>query len=180
MYQTAAKIARKFIKEATLFKLGFNLSPMYRRSTARITHVSEDLKTIHIKIPLSYKNRNYVGSIFGGSLFAAVDPIPMIQLMSIFKEEYIVWDKAAHIRFKRPARENMYATFEFSEEEINEILQKVKQDKEVEHHKTTYITNKSGDVVFCEVTKTIYIADKDYYKEKRKNKSSDKTLKTQE
>jgi hypothetical protein len=168
MYQQLSKIARKFMKESTMFKVGFNLSPMYRRSTARIQHVSDDLKLVKIKIPLSYKNRNYVGSIFGGSLFAAVDPIPMIQLMYLFKEHYIIWDKSAQIRFKRPAREDMYAVFEFSESELKEILQKVNEQKEVEHLKTTYITDKTGETVFCEVDKTIYIADKEFYKQKKK------------
>ena len=83
MYQQLSKIARKFMKESTMFKVGFNLSPMYRRSTARIISVSDDLHTVKIRIPLSYKNRNYVGSIFGGSLFETFDPIPMIQLMYI-------------------------------------------------------------------------------------------------
>jgi len=157
------------MKESTMFKVGFNLSPMYRRSTARIISVTEDLHTVKIRIPLSYKNRNYVGSIFGGSLFAAVDPIPMIQLMYILKENYIVWDKSAHIKFKRPAREAMYASFEFTTAEIENIIQKVKDNKETEHPKVTYITNKAGDTIFCEVTKTIYIADKDFFKNKRRN-----------
>lgn len=167
MYQQLSKIARKFMKQSTLFKVGFNLSPMYRRSTARIEYVADDLKKIRVKIPLSYKNRNYVGSIFGGSLFAAVDPIPMIQLMYLLEEKYIVWDKSAQIRFKRPARENVYATFEFTDEEIQDIIQKVQTNKEVEHPKITYITNKTGDIVYCEVTKMIYIADKEFYKEKK-------------
>lgn len=168
MYQAAARIARKFLKESTLLKIGFNLSPMYRRSTARVAYVSDDLKTVRIKIPISYKNRNYIGSIFGGSLFSAVDPIPMIQLMYLLKEEYIVWDKSAHIRFKRPAREDVYASFEFTTAEIEDILNKVQQNKETEYPKTTFITNKTGDIVYCEVIKTIYIADKEFYKKKRK------------
>jgi Domain of unknown function (DUF4442) len=168
MYQQISKVASKFMKQSTLFKVGFNLSPMYRRSTARLTSVSEDLHEVSVKIPLSYKNKNYVGSIFGGSLFAAVDPIPMIQLMYILKENYIIWDKSAQIKFKRPARENVYALFSFSKEEINDIIQKVKENKEIEHIKTTYITNLKGDIVYCEVAKTIYIADKEYFKNKRK------------
>ncbi|MDI9310959.1 MAG: DUF4442 domain-containing protein [Limnohabitans sp.] len=170
MYQQLSKLARKFVKPATFLKYGFNLSPMYRRSTARIEFISDDLKTFRIKIPLNYKNRNYVGSIFGGSLFAAVDPIPMIQLMYLLEEKYIVWDKSAQIRFKRPARENVYAIFEFSDDEIQDIIQNVNNLKEYEHQKHTQITNKTGDVVFCEVIKTIYIADKEYYKSKINNK----------
>lgn len=156
------------MKEATFLKLGFNLSPMYRRSTARIEYISEDLKTIRVAIPLNYKNRNYVGSIFGGSLFAAVDPIPMIQLMYILKEEYIVWDKSAQIKFKKPARERVFATFEFTSEEIETIKTKLALENEIEWHKTTYITNKTGEIIYCEVIKTIYLAQKDFYKLKIK------------
>ncbi|AMA50690.1 DUF4442 domain-containing protein [Flavobacterium covae] len=170
MYQRLSKFAQKFIKPSIFLKYGFNLSPMYRRSTARVMYISENLKNIYIKIPHNYKNKNYVGSIFGGSLFSAVDPIPMTQLMYLLKEDYIVWDKAALIRFKKPARENVYATFHFSDEEINEIIEKVRINKEIEHTKTTYITNKTGDITFCEVTKTIYIAEKEFYKEKLKKR----------
>ncbi|POR23933.1 DUF4442 domain-containing protein, partial [Flavobacterium columnare] len=158
MYQQLSKFAQKFIKPHIFLKYGFNLSPMYRRSTARITHISNDLKNIYVKIPHNYKNKNYVGSIFGGSLFSAVDPIPMTQLMYLLEDNYIVWDKTAFIRFKKPARENVYATFHFSNEEINEIIEKVKTDKEIEHTKVTHITNKTGEIIFCEITKTIYIA----------------------
>lgn len=156
------------MKESTFLKIGFNLSPMYRRSTARITFISDDLRTIRITVPLSYKNKNYVGSIFGGSLFAAVDPIPMIQLMYLLKEEFIVWDKSAQIKFKKPARENVFASFTFTAEEVEEIRAKVKQHQEIEHIKTTHITNKSGEILYCEVIKTIYIANKNFYKEKKK------------
>ncbi len=93
----------------------------------------------------------------------------MIQLMYLLDEKYIVWDKSAQIRFKRPAREHVYALFEFADDEIQEIIQKVQTEKEIEHPKVTYITNKSGDTVYCEVTKMIYIADKEFYKSKRRN-----------
>ncbi len=81
-YKQLMKIGQRFLGLPILFKYGYNWSPMYRRSTARITAVSDDLFTISIKLPISYKNRNYMSSIFGGSMFAAVDPIPMVQLMN--------------------------------------------------------------------------------------------------
>ena len=68
---------------------------MYRRSTGKVIKVSEDLLFVKIKIPISYKNRNFVGSIFGGSLFSATDPLFMIQLMNILGDNYVVWDKDA-------------------------------------------------------------------------------------
>jgi acyl-CoA hydrolase len=66
---------------------------------------------VKVRIKLSYKNSNYVGSICGGSLLSATDPIFMIQLMNILGNKYVVWDKAAAIKFKRPAKEMCYVDF---------------------------------------------------------------------
>ncbi|WP_339789312.1 DUF4442 domain-containing protein [uncultured Imperialibacter sp.] len=167
IYQTIAKIGSKYIGKPKLFKYGFNLSPMYRRSTAKIIYVSKDLLEIKIKLPISYKNRNYVNSIFGGSMFAAVDPIPMVQLMNLIGDDFVVWDKSAQIFFKRPARENIYADFTYSLEEVDEIRSKVGLQNEIEIVKTTSLTNRDKSIVYCEVKKTIYVADKAYFKEKR-------------
>ena len=167
IYQTIAEIGSKFIGKPKLFKYGFNLSPMYRRSTGRITDVSDDMMDIRIKLPISYKNRNYVNTIFGGSMFAAVDPIPMVQLMDILGSDYIVWDKSAEIFFKRPAKENLYAHFSYSVEELDAIKENVALNSETEIVKKTALTNKDGNIVFCEVRKTIYVADKSYFKKKR-------------
>lgn len=167
IYQTIAEIGSKFIGKPKLFKYGFNLSPMYRRSTGRITDVSDDMLNIKIKLPISYKNRNYVNSIFGGSMFAAVDPIPMVQLMDILGNDYVVWDKSAEIFFKRPAKENLYAHFSYSVDELDAIKENVALNNETEIVKKTALTNKEGNVVFCEVRKTIYVANKSYFKKKR-------------
>ncbi|MEW7291447.1 DUF4442 domain-containing protein [Aquimarina sp. 2304DJ70-9] len=168
IYQKIAKIGSKYIGRHNLFKYGFNFSPMYRRSTGRIKKVSKDLLVVKMKIPISYKNRNYVNSIFGGSMFSAVDPVPMVQLINILGEEYVVWDKSAEINFKRPAKENLYADFIYTLEELSMIKDKVKLEKEIEIIKTTILTNKNGSKIYCEINKTLYIADKLYYKEKRK------------
>ena len=170
IYQKIGEVGSKFIGKPKLFKYGFNLSPMYRRSTGRIINVSEDLLDIQIKLPLSYKNKNYVNSIFGGSMFSAVDPIPMVQLMNLLDSNYIVWDKSAEIFFKRPAKENLYADFKYTQDELNDIRKKVAVEKEIEITKTTKLTNKNRSIVYCEVKKRIYIADKSYFKNKRKVK----------
>lgn len=169
MYDSIFSFLNRFFKKATLFKTMFNISPMYRRSCGRITYVSEDLHVVKVRIPLSYKNKNYVGSIFGGSLFAATDPIYMIQLMQILGKQYVVWDKSTEIRFKRPAYSHAYVTFEFKTDEIVEIIEKVNQEKEVDWTKNLKITD--GDAtVFTELNKTIYISTKSFYKEKRAKK----------
>lgn len=170
MYAALSKNLKKFFKESTIFKYGFNISPMYRRSTGKIISVSEDLLRAQVRIPISMKNRNYVGSIFGGSLFSATDPVFMIQLINILGNDYVVWDKEATIKFKRPATQDAYVDFIFTEEEIEEIKERVVAEKEINLIKEIKITNKDESTVFAEVSKVIYIADKAYYKNKRKKK----------
>ena len=167
LYQQIAKIGPKFFKRSTLFKWGFNLSPMYRRSTARIQSVSEDLLNIRIRLPISYKNRNYVNTIFGGSMFSAVDPIPMVQLINLIGPAYVVWDKAAQVQFKRPAKADLFCTFSYTEAELADIKARVANEKEIEIVKPSLLTDREGSTTFCEVHKTIYIADKAYFKEKQ-------------
>lgn len=171
MYRTATKILKLFFTDAQIYKYGFNISPMYRRSTGRVTYASPDLHIVKVKIPISYKNRNYVGSIFGGSLFSATDPIYMIQLIQILGDDYVVWDKAATIKYKRPAKQAAYATFEFNSEEITELKRNVTKQGEIDLVKDLNITSKDG-VIFAELSKTIYISTKAFYKAKLKTKKT--------
>lgn len=175
MYQTLTKIAKNFFNSSQIFKHGFNLSPMYRRSTAKIIFASKDLHVIKVKIKRSWKNKNYMGSIFGGSLFSATDPIYMIQLINILGNDYVVWDKSTNIRFKRPAYKDAFAEFVFSTDEITKIQQKVAKENEIDYIKNLHITDVNG-TVFCELEKTIYVANKKFYQEKRKRKQAEKKI----
>lgn len=170
MYKIAFNFLKRFFPAHKLFKVGFNISPMYRRTTARIVAISKNMHEVTVKLPLSYKNRNYVGAIFGGSMQSATDPIYMIQLMNILGDDYIVWDKSATIKYKRPAREDIYGFFVFTTDEIEMIKDKVEQEKEFNYQKSLALKSAS-DTVYAEIDKTLYIAQKKYYKEKLKSKN---------
>lgn len=163
MYKKIFSFLNKFFRPDQVFKFGFNFSPMYRRSVGKLTYVSRNLHTVKIEIPLNYKNVNYVGSIFGGSLFAATDPIYMIQLVQILGDDYIVWDKAATINYKKPARSKAFATFEFSETEIDAIKLEVAQSQKINVVKHLNIISQTNEV-FAELEKTMYICTKEYYR----------------
>jgi len=173
-YQKATSLALKFFKANTIFKYGLNWSPMYRRSSARINLVSEDIMFVKIRLPYSYKNRNFMDTIFGGSMFASVDPIPLIQLVNIIGKAYVVWDKSAVVYFKRPAKEDLYAEFSFSHEEIQTIKDRIVNENEIEIVKVTQLTDRKQTQLYCEVHKTIYIAEKNFYKSKRALKKNAK------
>lgn len=175
-YKKAFEFLNRYISTATLYKYGFNYSPMYRRSTGKIIYVSKDLSEITVKIPISWKNRNYMNSVFGGSMFSAVDPIPMIQLMNLLGDEYIVWDKSSEISFRRPARENLFAKFHCGEDELQAIIERVKNESEIEYVVTTQLTNRKGEIIYCEVRKKLYIAKKEFYQEKQINRLKNRDL----
>ena len=173
MYQILYKFLKKFFKDHHLFKYGFNLSPMYRRSVGKVMEVSANLHYVKVAIPLNYKNRNYVGAIFGGSLYSATDPIFMIQLMQILGDSYVVWDKSSIIKYKRPARSTVYAEFEFSDQEINDIKQQVEDSNEIDIVKKLDLVTATGEIC-TQLEKTLYIATKAFYKKKLLSKQSKK------
>jgi acyl-coenzyme A thioesterase PaaI-like protein len=150
-------------------KLAFNFFPAYRGTGAWITYIDRNYREIRMKIPLNWHTRNYVGTLFGGSMFAAADPLYMIMLMKLLGKDYVVWDKSGSIRFYRPGTETIYAVFKISDDLLTELKEKVKNEHEINHDFIIEFKTKNGTQI-SQVTKTIYIADKNYYKAKRKRK----------
>ncbi len=107
--------------QSRLMRWHFNLFPAYRGTGARITYISPDWLDVRVRLPLSWRTRNYVGTIFGGSLYGAVDPIYMIMLIKLLGPDYVVWDKAATIRFRRPGRSTLYARFTLTRTQLEAI-----------------------------------------------------------
>ena len=124
----------------------FNWFPAYRATGARITFIAPDWSEVRIRLPLRRRTRNYVGTIFGGSMYAAVDPVYMMMLIRALGPEYVVWDKAATIRFRRPAREALYATFRFAATEVAALRSDVDQAGKVEREFTVELVNAAGEV----------------------------------
>lgn len=150
------------------FRMGFNLFPAYRRTGGRVRFISEDWKEIHISLGLNWKTRNYVGTVFGGSIYGALDPMYMIQLIKILGEKYVVWDKAATIKFIKPIQTNVYSKFLITDKILEEIISKVNSEQKYSIDLTTNFQDENK-IIYAEVTKTIYIAEKDYYKVKKAN-----------
>src|SRR6476620_1494714 len=104
-------IRARMRRSPRLSRLVFNLWPCIRGTGSRVTSIAPDWSEIRVRLPLSWRTRNYVGTILGGSLYAAVDPYYMLMLIERLGPEYVVWDKAASIRFRRPGTSTLTATF---------------------------------------------------------------------
>lgn len=142
-------------RRTRLLRYGFNLFPAYRFSGGKVTYIRHDQREIHVKLPLSWRTRNYVGTIFGGSMYAAVDPVYMVMLIRTLGEEFTVWDKEATIRFKKPGRETLFARFELTDEElatIHDLAPGESTDREY-----TIDLVDSSETVHATVEKTVYV-----------------------
>lgn len=102
------------------FRWGFNLFPAYRGTGGRVIYAADDFHEVRVKLPLNWRTRNYVGTIYGGSIYGAIDPIYMLMLMRILGDGYVLWDKAANVRFRKPGKGTLFADFLLTPDEIGE------------------------------------------------------------
>lgn len=147
------------------FKYFFNLYPAYRRSSGRVSFISGDWQEIHVRIKLGIRNWNINMSVFGGSIYASIDPIYAIQLMNIFGKGYVIWDKEAHIVFKKPIKKKVVAKFIIEENVISEIRKNLEETGEYYLTLPVNFVDKEGNI-HMEAVKVVYIATKEAYTEK--------------
>jgi hypothetical protein len=148
-------VAKKPIGAKRLRRL-LNTYPPYLGAGVRVRRVSEDFRTIEVEMPLRWWNKNLVGTHFGGSLYSMTDPFFMILLIQHLGPEYVVWDKAATIRFKKPGKGVMRATFELSKEKVEEIRAEADRGGKVEPVFQVMVTDAEGSVV-AEVDKLLWV-----------------------
>ncbi|HMF90346.1 MAG TPA: DUF4442 domain-containing protein [Candidatus Angelobacter sp.] len=136
-----------------------NCYPPFLGAGIRVPRVSEDLCTIEVRMPLHFWNRNYVGTHFGGSLYAMCDPFFMLILMNNLGKDYVVWDKSAAIRFKKPGTGTMKAVFHIPPNRIEEIRAQADAQGKVEPPFQVQVTDQRGNVI-AEVDKLLYVRKK--------------------
>ncbi|PKO88439.1 MAG: DUF4442 domain-containing protein [Betaproteobacteria bacterium HGW-Betaproteobacteria-12] len=150
---------------ARMVRLGFNLHPAFRGTGGRVIHVARDLRHMRICLPLNWKTKNIVGSLYGGSLFAITDGAHPMMLMAALGDGYIVWDKAASIRYRKPGRSTLYADFLLPGEEVEAIQAALQEFPELERTFQVELKDDQG-IVHAVVERTVYIAEKNHYSRK--------------
>ncbi len=105
-------------------RIAFNYFPAVWASGGRYTYASDDMRELHLKLPLNLRSRNFVGTIFGGSMFSATDPMYFMLLIKNLKG-YIIWDKASSIRFTKPGRGTLYAKAKITQQDIDSIVEEL-------------------------------------------------------
>jgi acyl-coenzyme A thioesterase PaaI-like protein len=133
----------------------------------KVTRLDKDLRAIDVEMPLRPWNRNYMGVQFGGSLFALTDPFYMIMLATNLGPEYVVWDKAASIKYKKPGLGRVRAEFRLSAERLEEIRETLRAEGRMDVKFVVEVKDDGGGVV-AEVERVIYCATKIAHEERKK------------
>jgi hypothetical protein len=133
-----------------------NFWPPFLGAGIQVKHIAPDMKAVDVEMKLRWWNANYVGTHFGGSLFAMTDAFYMLMLMANLGRDYIVWDKAAKIRYRKPGRGTVRAKFCLSDSQIEDIREKLKTLPKYEPVFSVEVKDVDG-VVIAEVEKTIHV-----------------------
>jgi acyl-coenzyme A thioesterase PaaI-like protein len=139
-----------------LYRLFFNWFPAYRSTGAWLTYVDPDWREVRLKLPLTWRTRNYMGTTFGGSMYAAVDPIYAMMLIKALGDDFEVWDRSATIEFEKPGEETLYARFELSDAELDDIRESLDPGEATDRHYSVALVDEAG-TTHATVEKTVYV-----------------------
>jgi hypothetical protein len=141
------------------FGILLNVWPPFLGAGIRVKRFQPDWKAIEVEMKLRRWNSNYVGTHYGGSLYSMADPFYMLMLIENLGSDYIVWDKSATIRFKKPGKGKVTAAFRLADEQLEQIREALKREEKIDRIFTVEIKDESGAVV-AEIEKQLHVRKK--------------------
>jgi acyl-coenzyme A thioesterase PaaI-like protein len=129
-----------------LLRWRFNWYPAFRRTGARVIAMSDDLLECTVRLPLNRATRNLHGTIYGGSMYAAVDPVHAVMIAAHLGPDFHVWMKAARIEFKRPGRSDLFANVKLHHRELDELRSALTQAPKVDRDFSLSLADAAGEV----------------------------------
>lgn len=148
----------KLMSKSSFLKL-MTYWPPFFGAGIKVNHISNDFRHVQVSMKLKFWNKNYVNTHYGGSLYSMADPFYMLMLLENLGKDYIVWDKSAQIRFKKPGKGKVTAEFKLNESDILSIVEELKTNLKVEPTFNVEIKNEQGEVVAI-VEKVLYVKKK--------------------
>ena len=145
--------------KASTFRHLLNFWPPFLFTGIHVTTMSDDYRRARVELRLRPWNRNYVGSHFGGSLFAMTDPFWMLLAMKSIGRDYIVWDKAGTIEFVKPGRGTVHAEFVLEDAVLEELRRATADGDKALRWFDTDVRDADGEVV-ARIRKQLYVRRK--------------------
>lgn len=142
-----------------LFRHGINLWPPFLFAGIHLTELSADYTRARVELRLRPWNRNYVGTHFGGSLFAMTDPFWMLMVLHHLGRDHVVWDKAGEIEFVKPGRGVVRADFALAPATLDALRTGAADGAKVLRWFENDVVDADGDVV-ARVRKQLYVRRK--------------------
>jgi acyl-coenzyme A thioesterase PaaI-like protein len=118
-----------------------------------------DLSVVESRLKWRWWNRNYVGTHFGGSIYAMTDPFYMVMLIERLGTSFTVWLAEASIRYVRPGRGELRARFELSEAQLADIRARAQEHGRTQIELPVRVLDGRGEVV-AEVRQVLYVRAK--------------------
>ena len=146
-------------KSSHALRRWINFWPPFLGAGIRVKRIAPDMKAVDVEMKLRSWNANYVGTHFGGSLFAMTDAFYMLMLMANLGRDYIVWDKAASIRYRKPGKGTVRAEFRLSDSQIDDIREKLKTLPKYEPVCSVEVKDDAG-VVVAQIEKVLHVRKK--------------------
>ena len=142
--------------KASVFRFGLNVWPPFLFTGIHVDALSADYRHARVEMRLRFWNRNYVGTHFGGSLFAMTDPFWMLLVLHQLGRDHFVWDKSAEIEFVKPGRGTVWTRFDLDDATLVALRQAAAGGDKVLHWFENEILDAQGDVV-ARVRKQVYV-----------------------
>lgn len=117
---------------------------------------SHDGRRALVRLKRHWWNRNFVGTHFGGSLYAMTDPFFVLLLYERLGWDYVVWSKSASIRFLKPGRGTLWAHFELDDRRVDSIRRKAATGEPVEPVFVVDVVDRAGEPV-AQVEQTLHV-----------------------
>lgn len=81
----------------------------------------------------------------------------MLMIINRLGDEYVVWDKAAEIQFRKPGESDLYATCTVPDEEVDTIRRLLKNTDAIDREYSIDLVDDEG-VVHATVEKTLHVS----------------------
>ena len=140
-------------------RFGLNIFGPYVGAGVKVEHIAEDWRELRVSMKLRWYNRNAVGTHFGGSLYSFVDPHPMLMLMHLLGNAYVVWDKAAHIEYIKPGRGTVHSTIRITDDDLERIRRETADGNKFLPEFDIEVLD-DNDELIATVRKTLYVRRK--------------------
>ena len=159
-YKTIMIVSEKVLKWA------LNLYPPLFFQRIWIKKFHKNFRGVDVKINKSLVNKNYNGSLFGGTIFSATDPFYAIlfdQIMQRRGFKCLIWLKSASIQYIKPGKSDLFFRIEITDEMIEEAEKALKtQGKFIKAYPIKLYNTKNECCVV--VSNEVYLRNKTFNK----------------